>query len=49
MQGNYLWSKTFLHVRSDIGEYGVPSRVGARANCPSWPDPLSAALDDSMF
>ena len=34
-----------LHDRSDIGEYGAPSRVGPRANCPSCP-PLSAALGD---
>ena len=24
-----------LHDRSDIAEYGAPSRVGPRANCPS--------------
>ena len=30
----YGWK---LHDRSDIGEYGTPSRVGPRANCPSCP------------
>ena len=40
---SYLWLKTCLHDRSNIAEYGAPSRVGPRANCPSCP-PLSAAL-----
>ena len=35
-----LWLKTFLYDRSDIGEYGVPSRVGpgkiAPVAPPSW-------------
>ena len=35
--------ENILHDRSDIGEYGAPSRVAPRANCPSCP-PLSAAL-----
>ena len=33
----YDWK---LHDRSDIGEYGAPSIVRPRVNCPSCPPPL---------
>ena len=44
-----LWLKTFLHDRSDIGEYGAPSRVGPRENCPSFPPLLAALIKGSPY